>query len=123
MQITIDNLNINFQVYGSGKPLIVLHGWGDRSDTWYNFAQALSNTYQVFLIDLPGFGSSDAPPVPWGVEEYSQVITKFIEELDIEAPVLLGHSHGGRIACKIAYDTICKEKGHNDKEHNNAAAL
>ncbi len=106
MQITIDGLNINFQVYGSGKPLVVLHGWGDRSDTWYTFAQALSNQYQVFLIDLPGFGGSDAPEVPWGVEEYSDVITKFIKELDIDKPVLLGHSHGGRIASKIACETM-----------------
>jgi len=109
MQITIDNLNINFQVYGSGQAIVVLHGWGDRSDNWYAFAQSLSSKYQVFLIDLPGFGGSDKPPVPWGVEDYSRVIIKFIQELEIENPVLLGHSHGGRIICAIANETdLCR---------------
>jgi len=102
MQITIDNLNINFQVYGSGLPIVVLHGWGDSSDNWYPFAQALANKYQVFLVDLPGFGGSDAPPIPWGVEDYSKLVNRFIEALEIYRPVLLGHSHGGRIVSTIA---------------------
>ncbi len=105
MQIPIDNLNINFQVYGSGQPIVVLHGWGDRSDNWYPFAQLLANKYQIFLVDLPGFGGSDTPPIPWGVEDYSKAITKLIQELEIEKPILMGHSHGGRIICKIANDT------------------
>jgi pimeloyl-ACP methyl ester carboxylesterase len=104
MQVLVNNLTINFQVYGSGSPIIVLHGWGDKSDSWYNFAQALANKYQVFLVDLPGFGGSDAPPAVWGVKDYANAINGFIKELDIENPVLLGHSHGGRIISTIAAD-------------------
>lgn len=102
MQVSVNNLNINFQVYGNGTPIVVLHGWGDRSDSWYTFAQALSDKYQIFLVDLPGFGGSDAPPSVWGVEDYAQTINGFIKELEIEKPVLLGHSHGGRIISTIA---------------------
>ncbi len=102
MQVSVNNLNINFQVYGSGLPIVVLHGWGDRSDSWYTFAQDLSDKYQVLLVDLPGFGGSDSPPCVWGVEDYAQIINGFIKELDIEKPVLLGHSHGGRIISKLA---------------------
>lgn len=102
MQVAVNNLNINFQVYGNGQPIIVLHGWGDKSDTWYNFAQSLSDKYQVFLVDLPGFGGSDAPATVWGVEDYAQAINGLIKELEIENPVLLGHSHGGRIISTMA---------------------
>lgn len=102
MQVSINNLNINFQVYGSGMPIVLLHGWGDCADNWYIFAQAIAHKYQVFLVDLPGFGGSDSPPVPWSVEDYAQAINGLIKELEIEKPVLMGHSHGGRIICKIA---------------------
>jgi pimeloyl-ACP methyl ester carboxylesterase len=45
---------------------------------------------------------SDAPDKPWGVDEYKDVVKGFIEQMEIEKPILLGHSHGGKIACIIA---------------------
>lgn len=102
MQVAVNDLNINFQVYGQGQPLIILPGWRDRSDNWYAVAQILAKRFQVFVLDLPGFGVSDAPKTTWGVGEYTNIVQGFIKEMDIEKPVLMGHSHGGKVACTIA---------------------
>jgi pimeloyl-ACP methyl ester carboxylesterase len=102
MQVAVDDLNINFQVHGNGQPLVILPGWRDRSDNWYSVAQLLANRFQVFVIDLPGFGISDAPKTTWSVDEYKNTVLGFIKEMDIEKPILMGHSHGGKIACLIA---------------------
>lgn len=101
MILSVNDLQVNFQVFGSGQPLIVLHGWGDSGSSWGDVAQKLSARFQVFLIDLPGFGASQAPPITWAVEQYREIIEQFIKEMEIEDPILLGHSHGGKIACEL----------------------
>lgn len=102
MQVLVNNLNINFQVYGNGSPLLILPGWGDKSDNWYAVAQLLANRFQVFVLDLPGFGISDAPPVPWSIDDYKELVKGFLKEMDIQQPILMGHSHGGKVSCTIA---------------------
>jgi len=107
MQVQVNDLNINFQVYGSGKPLIIIPGWRDRSDNWYTVAQLLSNRFQVFVLDLPGFGVSDAPETTWDIEDYKNIVKGFMTQMDIEKPILLGHSHGGKISSIIASEGGC----------------
>lgn len=102
MILTIDGLNVHFQAFGQGPPLVVLHGWGDSSANWYSVAERLSGRHQVFLLDLPGFGGSDEPAEPWGVEDYVGVVERFIEEMELDEPVFVGHSHGGKVACRYA---------------------
>ena len=101
MIINVNDLQMNFQVFGAGPPLVILHGWGDNSSSWQTVAELLASRYQVFVVDLPGFGGSDAPPVAWSVDEYREVIEGFISEMELESPVLMGHSHGGKIACEL----------------------
>ena len=98
MILTIDEKDLHFQVFGEGPPLIVLHGWGDSGNSWIRVAQLLQNSFQVFLLDLPGCGYSDPPPRVWSVEDYEQLVIKFLAEMEIAKPIILGHSHGGKIA-------------------------
>ncbi len=102
MVIDINGLNVHFQVFGAGEPLVLLHGWGDSGENWLSVAEQLSKQRQVFLVDLPGFGGSDAPEEAWGVEEYLDVVERFVSEMELEKPVVVGHSHGGKVACHFA---------------------
>ena len=86
---------------GSGKDLILLHGWGASLLTFSKLAKTLSSSFKVYSIDLPGFGESSIG-VPLGVEEVANIIHEFVIRLGLEAPILCGHSYGGRVAIVYA---------------------
>lgn len=100
--ITINSLKINYRISGHGDPLIILHGWGICMDHFVKLQRELSDKFQVFTIDLPGFGKSDLPKWPWEVGDYSQFVNQFTEKLELGRFYLFGHSFGGRISIKFA---------------------
>lgn len=100
--IEIDNLKIAYQVAGSGTPVILLHGWGAEANTFSYVFDRLSNTYQIYALDLPGFGLSEIPANAWDASDYAKMITTFFGELNINKAHLIGHSYGGRISIVLA---------------------
>lgn len=89
----------------SGPPVLLLHGWGCSSHQTRSLAQLLSSKFQVFALDLPGFGGSPPPEKAWGSEEYAQCITQWARCQGVHSAHLVGHSVGGRIALRIAEKT------------------
>lgn len=102
MYIKIDQLKIHYKQFGTGKPIIFIHGWGGSLYSLHNLGILASKKHQVTLIDLPGFGKSDNPPQHWGVEEYAEIICHIIKTLDLDKPDYVGHSFGGALGIYIA---------------------
>lgn len=98
----IKKLNIRYKKTGKGQPILLLHGWACDLTIFEKVQNELENKFQVYSIDLPGFGESEAPNEIWGVEEYTQFIETFIQTQFIENPILIGHSFGGRISILYA---------------------
>ena len=96
--ITVKGIKINYRHTGTGSPVILMHGWGCDSSTLGLFERVGAEHHEVFNIDLPGFGKSDEPPTDWGVEEYVQMLEEFVSLLNLDNPIVLGHSFGGRVA-------------------------
>lgn len=90
--------DIFYKSSGSGPAMIILHGWGCDSSEFDAFLDTLSSAYRVIALDFPGFGSSAEPDGVWGVEEYTQMLESFVRDNDIDRPVLMGHSFGGRVS-------------------------
>lgn len=103
MNITINNLNVHYIKEGknSEQNVILLHGWGASIESFRPVIQNLASKCCVYAIDMPGFGSSQKPPVDYCVENYSEIVYKFIEELKLENVILVGHSFGGRVIIKL----------------------
>jgi len=103
--IPIGNLNINYKIAGEGPAILVLHGWGGSSDSWISVQTLLEIAgFKVIIPDLPGFGKSAVPPIPWRIRDYTNFINDFIKEVNSEITesfFLLGHSFGGRIAIRF----------------------
>lgn len=97
-EININGLNVNYTVTGEGDDLILLHGWGCSLDIFKAIQQHLSSFFKVYSIDFPGFGKSEEPREVWGVQEYTLMVEQFVKKLEIQNPILLGHSFGGRIS-------------------------
>lgn len=87
---------------GIGKPLLILHGWGSSSKVMQPLAEKLKQVRTSFLVDLPGFGNSPEPATAWSVDDYADIIERFIEEIFSGQKIdLLVHSFGARIAIKL----------------------
>ncbi len=103
MGISIDGLNINYKISGSGdRYAVVLQGWGTEMAVYDSVAAALGDRYRVLQFDLPGFGGSDEPREPWNVDRYTDFFLDLMQELGIKKASLIGHSYGGRIIIKLS---------------------
>lgn len=95
--IDIDGVELHYTCQGSGKPMIVMHGWGCDHTTVASISAVAARFRTVYSVDFPGFGNSPEPGDVWGVEQYTRLIEEMVRRLGLENPVLLGHSFGGRV--------------------------
>jgi pimeloyl-ACP methyl ester carboxylesterase len=90
---------------GSGKPLLILHGWGSNSNVMMPLANKLKKIRTCFLLDFPGFGESPEPDRAWSVNDYTNLTNQFISEVIKEEKIdVLVHSYGARVLLKILAD-------------------
>jgi len=110
MKKQINNLDIFYQEFGRGKnTILLLHGWGQSHAFWQNVISRFSKEYHLFVLDLPGFGLSQEPPGIWSIKEYAGFVHEFVSTLHISAPIIIGHSFGGRIATVYAAEYPIKK--------------
>ncbi|MBP9850962.1 MAG: alpha/beta hydrolase [Candidatus Peribacteraceae bacterium] len=85
------------------RTLVCLHGWGGSKESFTELREALKDTPITILTpDLPGFGEEPEPKKPWTTDHYAGWTAGYIQH-NVKGPfMLLGHSHGGRIAIKLA---------------------
>jgi pimeloyl-ACP methyl ester carboxylesterase len=100
--LDVSGLRTRHLVRGSGPPVLVLHGWGACIEAVAPIVSALEPLARVHALDLPGFGESALPPMPWGVEEYQEFVAAFMDALRLERASIVAHSNGGRIAIRMA---------------------
>lgn len=101
-EIELEGVRVAMEVTGSGRPLILMHGWGCDHSTVRSIAATAALTHTVYNIDFPGFGASEEPAEVWGVERYTRLIEALVKSEKLESPVLVGHSFGGRVAILFA---------------------
>ena len=91
---------------GAGLPLVMLHGGGPGASSWSNFGPALPHfaaNFRTLLVDQPGFGSSDKPPVVGNFYRHSaDHVVRMLDELGVDRVHLLGNSLGGGTAVRLA---------------------
>ena len=110
MQIKIKDYNINYEVIGEGKPIIMLHGWLTDLESMRPLTANLSKKFKIYLVDVIGFGKSDLPENPLNSNDFGDFLKEFIEKLNIENPILIGHSNGGRIIINAVGRNLVKPK-------------
>lgn len=103
MDFKYKDININYQIFGEGKPLLLLHGWMACIEAMAPIYQFFSKNRKVIVLDFPGQGGkSDALTEVWGVPEYSEMVHDFMKKLQIEGADVIGHSFGGRVIIYLA---------------------
>ena len=104
MQVVIDGLNINYTDEGSGECILMLHGWGSSALAYRGIISAFSKRFRCVALDFPGCGESDTMKTPWTLDDYTDFVKKFIDTLKLDNPIMIGHSHGGRVVLKMCAD-------------------
>ncbi len=100
MQVIVQDLLTGYSRFGKGKQVLILHGWGDSSASWKDFAQKLAASYEVILVDLPGFGETQTPSSAWNLTDYANFVQTFIQKIAAKPYGIIGHSNGGAIAIR-----------------------
>ncbi|MEQ9364337.1 MAG: alpha/beta fold hydrolase, partial [Leptospirales bacterium] len=88
-------------------PLILLHGFLDSSHTWRRLFPRLGERFDVYAIDLPGFGRSEYPPIRelWHMSSIARGLDRFLFDdsgLGLRDATILTHSLGGLVALHMA---------------------
>jgi pimeloyl-ACP methyl ester carboxylesterase len=98
----VEGIPLAWYKTGSGKPLVILHGWGSNSSVMQSISGGVNDIRTSYLIDFPGFGDSPEPPYSWSVGDYARVTELWLDSVLPEGPFdLLVHSFGGRVAIKL----------------------
>ncbi len=88
--------NLHIITEGQGRPLVLFHGWGFDIKIWSPLLPLLTNQYQLYLVDLPGFGLTQ--PMEWDV--FKSTLLKQLPERF----ALAGWSMGGLYATRLAIE-------------------
>lgn len=101
MHAIVQGLDITYQTAGKGPVVLMLHGWGSNMQTFDGLAKELSRKFKVVRLDLPGFGSSQAPKTAWNLDDYAVFLDAFVDKISLAGlHGLIGHSLGGRLAIR-----------------------
>ena len=92
---------LHFFEKGQGQPLVFLHGFCESGEMWQFFADSLSADSRVFCPDLPGFGNSLLTSPITSLEEVALQLEEWLDALQIQNPIVMGHSLGGYVALAL----------------------
>lgn len=96
------NWPMAYRVIGTGKPLLLIHGFGEDGQLFVPLAEYLSDTHQVVVPDLPGSGAS-ALLRDTSMEQLADACAALMQSLFGEQPYgVIGHSMGGYTALALA---------------------
>ena len=93
---TSDNTEIHYRDWGTGIPVVLIHGWPLNGDMWEKQAEHLAaNGLRAITYDRRGFGLSSQPWNGYDYDTFAADLHMLMEGLDLKGAVLVGFSMGG----------------------------
>ncbi|WP_223816907.1 alpha/beta fold hydrolase [Pseudomonas lactis] len=104
--VEVDGERFHYVEEGKGPPLVMIHGlMGSSRNLTYALSGQLREHFRVISLDRPGSGySTRRSGTPADLPAQARQIAAFIKTLDLDKPLVLGHSLGGAIALALALD-------------------
>jgi pimeloyl-ACP methyl ester carboxylesterase len=101
MYIEANGLEVYYEDYGEGEPLMLIHGGTATSQSWASHLPAFTEHFEVFTPDSRGHGRTDNPTGELGYRVMADDLASLIDALGLQRPLVLGYSDGGQIALEL----------------------
>ena len=102
-------MDLFYREFGSGQPAIILHGLYGQSDNWVTVGRRIADQFHVFIPDQRNHGQSPHTAIH-SFPAMADDLAQFIEDHEIENPILIGHSMGGKVAMTYTLENPEKVK-------------
>lgn len=104
-----DGVRIAYRTFGSGPPLLALHGYPQTGIMWHRVAPTLAERFTLVCPDLRGYGESDAPPggpthAAYAKRAMAADMAALMTALGFDRFDLVGHDRGARVGHRLALD-------------------
>ncbi|MCG7198884.1 alpha/beta hydrolase [Marinobacter pelagius] len=108
-QVNAGDVTINVAHAGSGRPLLLLHGYPQTHRMWHKVAPALAADFHVICPDLRGYGDSDKPDsdsehLTYSKRQMAADMVAIMRTLGYERFGVAGHDRGARVAHRLCLD-------------------
>src|SRR5215213_6852623 len=103
--VVVDGVRVHYIARGKGRPVVLIHGNGTMAEDFVicGLVDRLAERYRVIAIDRPGFGHTDRPRHRvWTASAQAHLVHRLLERLNVERPVIVGHSWGTLVALALA---------------------
>ncbi len=101
-----DGRPVAYSVFGSGPPIVLLHGYPQTRAMWARIAPDLAQRYTVIVPDLRGYGDSHKPAdmAQMSFRAMGSDVVRLIDHLGHDRAHIIGHDRGARVAHRLALD-------------------
>jgi pimeloyl-ACP methyl ester carboxylesterase len=100
--IQTNGVRLHWELYGSGEPLVLVHGSWVNATEWQAVAAELAESFRVLVYDRRGHSRSERPATPGSVDEDGDDLAALLEALDLPPAHVVTNSYGGNIALRLA---------------------
>jgi pimeloyl-ACP methyl ester carboxylesterase len=87
------------------ESMLVLHGWGSNKEIMKQAFGKELKEYKHIYLDMPGFGASSNDMI-LTTKDYAEIIQKFLDILDVNPTIIVGHSFGGKVSTLLNPSTL-----------------
>jgi pimeloyl-ACP methyl ester carboxylesterase len=101
---TDDGAELHVEEWGSGPPIVFVHGLALDHRTWHHQYVALADRFRLIGVDLRGHGWSTMGREPFGPHRSADDLAAVFTQLDVRGAVLVGHSLGGTVVGQLCAD-------------------
>jgi len=100
-EVAVNGFRIHYLEAGKGPSVVLLHGGASDARDWLGTAE-LASRFRLYAPDIIGYGRSERPRVAYSLDAFDAFVSGFTGTLGLDAPVLVGHSLGGRLGLEAA---------------------
>src|SRR5829696_7854236 len=100
--VSVNGLELYYELHGTGQPLVVLHGAYMTIETMGEIVPSLAQTWKVIAVELQGHGHTADIDRPLSYERMADDVTALLAEIGIDKADVFGYSMGGGVALQIA---------------------